>query len=171
MNYKKAVATLAVVSAVASCNKPKINSPLEADGTLGQPFNYQITATNSPTGFDAAVPPPQGVTVDKATGKIAGTPQATGTFPTRITATNKHGSDQRTLTLKVDSVLDRKELLILDPRVVASQRAKQGGPWHIRTLMQRLAGPNANVDAFAERWFNQCADLDNVNNDPFPKRA
>lgn len=66
---------------------PAITSPLDATAFVGRPFSYQITATNSPTGFDAD-PLPVGLTVDTGTGIISGTPTAEGLSSVLLSATN-----------------------------------------------------------------------------------
>ena len=67
--------------------------------------------------------------------------------------------------------LREKELLITSPDVVTnSPQAQKGGSWHIRSALQRIAGPNADVDAFAESWFKQFEGNESLNGDKFDKR-
>src|SRR5205823_3340701 len=56
---------------------PVIQPPFTATGQVGVAFSYQITATNSPTSYNATGLP-SGLTVDTTTGLISGTP-AVGT--------------------------------------------------------------------------------------------
>ncbi|TSC83501.1 MAG: immunoglobulin I-set domain-containing protein [Microgenomates group bacterium Gr01-1014_16] len=62
-----------------------ITSPASAIATVGSPFSYQITATNSSTSFDADNLPP-GLSVDTGTGLISGTPTTRGVFDVGIVA-------------------------------------------------------------------------------------
>ena len=80
---------------------PVITSPLTATATVGQLFNYQITATNSPTSFNATGLP-AGLTVDTGTGLITGTPSAVGMSSVTLSATNAGGTGTATLTLTVN---------------------------------------------------------------------
>jgi hypothetical protein len=79
---------------------PVITSSLTAAGVLNVPFNYQITATNSPSSF-AASGLPAGVAVNPATGAISGTPTASGTFNASISATNADGTVSKTLVISI----------------------------------------------------------------------
>ena len=54
---------------------PVITSALAASGQEGQPFNYQIAASNSPTNY-GATGLPSGLSVDTTMGVISGTPAA-----------------------------------------------------------------------------------------------
>lgn len=77
---------------------PVITSSLTASGNQGSPFTYTITATNSPTSYNATGLP-AGLTINTTTGVISGTPTVTGVFNITITATNGIGSDNQTLDL------------------------------------------------------------------------
>ena len=80
---------------------PVISSSLMAAGTNGSPFNYQITATSSPTGYDALMLP-AGLGVNMSTGLISGTPMVGGTFPVTISASNAGGPGSATLTISLN---------------------------------------------------------------------
>lgn len=79
---------------------PVITSPLSASGTQGQSFNYQISATNSPTSFNATGLP-AGLSVNTSSGVISGTPSGYGVSNVSITATNGSGSDTQTLNIAI----------------------------------------------------------------------
>jgi hypothetical protein len=79
---------------------PVITSPLTASGNEGTPFTYNITATNSPTSYNATGLP-AGLSINTTTGAITGTPTVSGTFNITITATNGIGSDNQTLVITI----------------------------------------------------------------------
>jgi hypothetical protein len=81
-------------------NAPVINSAATANGTVGAPFNYTITATNTPTGFDAT-PLPAGFSVNATSGVISGTPTAAGNYTINISAINSGGTGNITLSLAI----------------------------------------------------------------------
>jgi hypothetical protein len=84
---------------------PVINSALTANGTAGQAFSYQITASNSPTAYGAAGLP-SGLNLNPTTGLINGTPSVSGFFTVSLSASNGGGtaSAQLAMTLATASV-------------------------------------------------------------------
>src|SRR5436305_5066434 len=83
---------------------PVITSSLTTTGTVAAAFSYQITASNSPTSFNATGSP-SGLTVNTSTGLISGTPAA-GTdagspYSVTISATNSGGTGRATLTITI----------------------------------------------------------------------
>ena len=80
---------------------PVITSGTTATGSTGAAFNYSITATNSPTSFNATGLP-AGLSVNTATGAISGTPSASGVSNVSLSATNAGGTGTSTLTLTVN---------------------------------------------------------------------
>jgi hypothetical protein len=81
---------------------PVITSALAASGVRDSAFNYQITASNSPTSYNATGLP-AGLSVDTNSGVISGTPTAAGTSNVTISATNDGGTGSATLTLTIDT--------------------------------------------------------------------
>lgn len=81
---------------------PVITSPLSATATNGVAFEYQITASNFPTSFDASGLP-AGLVVDPTTGKISGKPNPNelGDFNITLFASNSAGTRNATLSLEI----------------------------------------------------------------------
>jgi hypothetical protein len=92
-------ATLVITVAAAGV-APVITSPLTAAGTVGTPFGYTITATNTPTSYTAS-PLPAGLSIVTATGVITGTPTTVGTTNVILGATNAFGTGNATLVITV----------------------------------------------------------------------
>ena len=93
-------ATNLQVSIVASA--PVITSALTASGTEQAAFNYQIQATESPTGFGAENLP-QGLSLDPATGIISGNPVYAGNYGVTISASNVWGVGTASLQLAISN--------------------------------------------------------------------
>jgi hypothetical protein len=81
-------------------NAPVIGGTLSATGQLGTPFDYQITASSSPTSY-LAEGLPAGLSLHPTTGRITGTPTVAGSFAVLCTALNGVGSDTKTLNLSI----------------------------------------------------------------------
>ena len=81
-----------------SVSSPVITSALTAAGTVGSAFSYQITATNSPTSFNATGLP-AGLSVNTSTGRIFGTPTVPGSFNINLSAANSNGTGTAILGL------------------------------------------------------------------------
>jgi len=82
---------------------PVITSATSVTTVIGQPFSYQITATNSPTSYDATGLP-TGLTIDTTSGLISGTPTVVGSFSIMLQASNSAGSGNATLALEITAM-------------------------------------------------------------------
>lgn len=80
---------------------PDISSSLSATGGVGRSFSYQITATDSPTEFNATGLP-EGLSVSSG-GLISGTPKIKGLFQIDLSATNAVGTGTAQLQLSIDT--------------------------------------------------------------------
>ncbi|MBP7951533.1 MAG: putative Ig domain-containing protein [Verrucomicrobiales bacterium] len=79
---------------------PIISSALTTSGQMGVGFDFLLAALNVPTSF-SATGLPSGLTINSATGRITGTPQAYGEFPVQVSASNAAGIDTKTLTISL----------------------------------------------------------------------
>ena len=77
-------------------------SPLP-EGTVGQPYTAPLEATGNNITW-SAIGLPAGLTLDKTTGTISGTPTTAGQFPFTVTATNSAGSATKQYTLNIKAV-------------------------------------------------------------------
>ena len=88
------------VLATSSVSPPVVTAPASVNGTVGQFFNFLITASNSPTSYswNATIP---GLTLNTSTGRIAGTPTQPGFYTLTLTATNASGSGSKTVIFAI----------------------------------------------------------------------
>ena len=82
-----------------------ISSATAATGIEGVPFSYTITASDSPTSFNATGLP-AGLSVNTTTGVISGTPTTVGNSSVALSATNANGTSTATLSLSVAATAD-----------------------------------------------------------------
>ncbi len=84
---------------------PAITGSLSSSGTMGQPFSYTITATNSPTSYSASGLP-SGLSVDGTSGVVSGTATVSGTYTLIIAAGNQNGTSSASM-----------QMVIIDPTI------------------------------------------------------
>ncbi len=113
------VATATLVLAIRS-SSPVITSAREISGIIGTVFNYQITATNSPTSF-SATGLPAGLTVNTVTGLISGTPSVSAISNLSIAASNSEGSGTADVTLNISAPAPVTAPVITSPTTASGQ--------------------------------------------------
>jgi hypothetical protein len=97
----QATLTLTVAPANGKVSAPVITSAANTVAQSGAAFSYQITATNSPTLFNA-MGLPNGLSVNTGTGLLSGTVSAAaGTYKVTLVAANAGGTGLGTLNLQV----------------------------------------------------------------------
>ena len=80
---------------------PVVGGGALAVGQVGQPFTYQIVASNTPTSYEV-IGAPAWMSLNSATGAISGVPAAPGAFTVQLAAGNASGtSDLVTLGLLI----------------------------------------------------------------------
>ena len=82
---------------------PVITSPATADGLVGVPFNYQITARGGATSFGVSGTLPPGLSLNAVTGIISGAPRSTGNYAVTVRASNAGGTGTRPVNFAIVS--------------------------------------------------------------------
>jgi len=78
---------------VTSPLPPPVVTGATVSGTYNTPFNYTVTASNSPTSFAIVSGElPGGLSLNTTSGAISGTPTAAGSFTAQISAANYSGT-------------------------------------------------------------------------------
>jgi len=95
-------ATVTITINPAAVVAPVVSSPATATGTTGTVFSYTITASNTPTSYNATGLP-AGLSVNTSTGVISGTPTTAGTSTVTISATNAGGTGTESLSITVSN--------------------------------------------------------------------
>ena len=83
--------------------RPVISSLLTATGVVGRAFQYQIETVETTTRYAASGLPP-GLTLNAATGLIAGSPTTLGIYPVTLSVTNQAGTATSVLVVTVRMV-------------------------------------------------------------------
>jgi PKD repeat protein len=102
---------------------PLITSPGQRQTSVGEDFDYQIEATQSPGGYDA-IGLPDGLLCN-TTGRISGKPVSPGTSQVTLTANNSVGTGTKLLLLTVEA--DELQVPVITSAPTAS--AKAGSPF------------------------------------------
>ena len=92
------------LTAVSGPVIPVITSPTTASGMVNQPFSYQITASGSPTNYNAHGPAVRAQR-ERSSGLISGTPTAVGTNSVTLSAINSNGTGTATLTITISALV------------------------------------------------------------------
>ena len=102
--------------------------------TVGQPFIYQITATNHPTSYSASGLP-AGLSIDTATGIISGVPTTAVDSTLTLTATNADGTGSALTRLTVHAAPPSGPLIISS----SSATGRTGQPFSFRVVTKHAS--------------------------------
>jgi hypothetical protein len=95
-------ATVTITVAPAGVAPVITNNPVIASGTVGSPFSFVVTASNSPIAYTAS-PLPPGLSIVPATGVITGIPTVAGTTAVLVQASNAYGVGTSSITITVSA--------------------------------------------------------------------
>jgi Tol biopolymer transport system component len=95
---------LALLSSVTSCGllEPEITTSLLPDGIVGQPYSATVTVANPISGERwSASGLPAGLSINRSTGVISGTPTEAGTFNVEVDVDDAFGNDYELYTIHI----------------------------------------------------------------------
>ncbi len=101
---------------------PVLAGSAEASGLVGVAFTYQIAASHAPTSF-AASGLPMGLSLNRTSGLITGTPTQTGTFSVALSAVNAAGTGTGMLTLVFAQTLPTVSVAATVPSAISGSGA------------------------------------------------
>jgi Membrane bound beta barrel domain (DUF5777)/Putative Ig domain len=144
-----ALAMSAVTSHAADAAKPATtvnpaaDRPHLASGAVGQPFRFAVNFKNKPDHFEATGLP-RGLTLDRETGVISGTPTSTGVSTVILSAFNAKGrGDTRiVITIKEAPAVTEQEVVVAT--TVASTKSAADEP--------DVADPNEAIRDLLHPW-------------------
>lgn len=110
---------------VVSPPTPVVSSYSTMKGNVGTSLSFTLSAAYSPGSYSASNLPP-GLSLNRATGAITGTPTTAGTYPVSISATNSGGTGTATILFTIE---DRAPSLLTSG---ASAYATRGSAVQIR---------------------------------------
>ncbi|UCH82621.1 MAG: putative Ig domain-containing protein [Candidatus Latescibacterota bacterium] len=90
---------------------PVITSSPVTEGTVGEPYTYDVDATGFPAPTYALLTQPAGMTINPTTGVIDWTPAATGDYAVQVRAFNTAGADSQSFDIHVGELLLCPELI------------------------------------------------------------
>jgi lysophospholipase L1-like esterase len=137
---------------------PTITSPPVTMATVGQAYSYDVAATGAPAPTYALLTAPPGMTVDVASGVIAWTPTAAGTFAVTVQASNSTGATSQQFTITVN---DPTQVLTFSSTPVTTATAGQnysydananGLPAPTYALLQAPSGMSIDAGTGVITW-------------------
>lgn len=137
-----------IITVLPPATLPAITSAPGVIGQVGQPLTYTIaTSTGDATSF-TATGLPNGLSLDSATGEIAGTPTLPGTFPVTLTASNASG---KSLPF-VMQVFVRPAASIPEITSIRQVSAREGEPFSLILTATNMPAPGSRPGGPGERF-------------------
>ncbi|MBI3883134.1 MAG: carbohydrate-binding protein [Sphingobacteriales bacterium] len=148
LNYLNFIIPLPVVAPVVSSNGT-------ANGAVAAAFTYTITASSSPTSYNATNLP-AGLSVSTSTGIISGTPTTAGTYTVTISATNGIGTGNKSLVLTIAALPICNGSIIVDAASVPTIDGTIDAVWAkapTNTITKIVNGNNNKTNTYTANDF------------------
>jgi hypothetical protein len=147
------VKQLSLVINPASTGVPVVSNTSLAAGSVGASYSATISATNSPTSYNATGLP-SGLSVNTTSGVISGAPTETGSFSVVLSATNASGTGSKTLTLSVTEPAGTAAVYRAPGAITVNGTLTESG-WNVtRVVNKNTVGTGNNTTTFAVMWDN-----------------